>query len=93
MNEILKSQDKISIAHFVKEVGDRFGKNGNILQKALFEVGVDLAEIIQASLNSKEQLRLANSESPRSTTPIAVDRAIPICMDRVGFCFKIKRGF
>jgi hypothetical protein len=78
MNEILHSQDQISIAYFVKEVNDLFGKNGNILQKALFEVGIELAEIIQASLDSRNKLRRVNNESPRSTPPVAVDRDIPM---------------
>jgi hypothetical protein len=90
MNEVQRSQSEISIAHFVKEVNDRFGKNGNILQNALFEVGVDLAEIIQASLDLRENLRRADSESTRSTTPVAVDRDVPmICPELLGWSIAI----
>jgi hypothetical protein len=92
MSNSIPTRDEISIAHYIKEVNDHFGKNPNILKAiaenasdlaskittALFDVGVDLAEFIQLSLMSKEQLRTVDEEHPRSTTPLAVDIDIPL---------------
>jgi hypothetical protein len=88
MNNFDSSKGEISIALYVKEVNDRFGKNGDILESivknandlapkirdALIEVEVNLAEMIQSALMSRENLRKVDEESSRSTTPVAVDR-------------------
>ena len=87
----MTSLNNISIAHFVKEVNDRFARNRDIIEaiaenasdlapkisNALFEVGVDLAEMIQSSFMSKENLKTADERFLRSTTPLAVDRTTP----------------
>jgi hypothetical protein len=104
MTDVESSKDGISIAHYVKEVNDRFGKNGGILEAivnnandlapkvidALFQVGVDLAEMIQLSLMSRENLRTVYEESSLSTPPVAVDRNIhQICPEVLGWSIAI----
>jgi hypothetical protein len=78
----------ISISYFVREVNNRMGKSCDILEAiaknatdlapkikdSLIEVGVDLAEMIQSSLTSCENLETADEQFPRSTTPLVVDR-------------------
>ena len=68
------SKNKISIAKYIKKVNDNFGQNGDI-RKAITEYGIDLAEEIHDSLNSKEDLKLADKNDPKSTTPVAFDRS------------------
>jgi hypothetical protein len=84
--------NRIPIATYVKRVNDSFGKDGNIVHslatnspelasrivQALFETGIDLAEFIQDSLMSKERLSKADSNHARSTTPLSVDREVPL---------------
>jgi hypothetical protein len=88
MSEIASSSNKISIAYYVKAVNDRFGKNHDI-SAALSETGVDLAESIQSALMTKESLKTA-TESPRSTTPVGVDRnARIICPEILAWAIAI----
>lgn len=71
MSEIASSSNQISIAQYVKKVNDRYGKNNDILESiaknandlvpkikaALFETGIDFAEVIQSSLMTKENTK------------------------------------
>jgi hypothetical protein len=68
------SKNKISIARYLKKVNDNFGQSGDI-RKAITEYGIDLAEEIHKSLKSKEDLKLADNNDPKSTTPVAFDRS------------------
>lgn len=52
---------------------DRYGRNHDI-SHSLFETGLELAESMQSILMTKEDLKTAVEASPRSTTPVAVDR-------------------
>jgi hypothetical protein len=73
MSEITFSSNQISIAYYVKAVNDRYGKNLDI-SHSLYETGLELAELIQSILMTKENLKTAYKESPLSTTPVAVNR-------------------
>jgi hypothetical protein len=89
MSEIVPSSNQISIAYYVKEVNDKYGKNQDI-SGALFETGLDLAESIQSALITKENLKTAYEESPRSTTPVGVDtNAQIICPEILGWAIAI----
>jgi len=57
----------------VKAVNERYGKNQDI-SRSLYETGLELAESMQSILMTKEDLKTADEASPRSTTPVAVDR-------------------
>ena len=73
MSEITSSSNQISIAYYVKAVNDRYGKNQDI-SHSLYETGLELAESMQSILMTKENLKTTVEASPRSTTPVAVDR-------------------
>jgi hypothetical protein len=104
MSEIASSSNQISIAYYVKVVNDRYGKNQDILESiaknasdlapkikdALFETGIDLAESIQSTMMTKENLKTADEGSPRSTIPVGVDRnARIICPEILGWAIAI----
>jgi hypothetical protein len=73
MSETSSSSNQISIAYYVKAVNDKYGKNQNI-SHSLYETGLELAELMQSILMTKENLKTAAEESPRSTTLVGVDR-------------------
>ena len=79
----------ISIAKYIKKVNDNFGQHGDI-RKAITEYGIDLAEEIHESLRSKEDLKLANNNDPKSITPLALDRSKGIiCPEILGWSIAI----
>jgi hypothetical protein len=65
------------------------------IKAALFETGIDLAEVIQSSLMTKENLKTADEQYSRSTTPVGVDRNTPIvCPEILGWLsqYLLRRG-
>jgi hypothetical protein len=69
----VRPQIDIPMAHFIKEVNNIFRKSGNIMH-AFTEIGIDLAEIMQSSLISTENLKTVDEPFPRSTTPLIVEK-------------------
>jgi hypothetical protein len=60
------------------------------IKGALFETGIDLAEMIQSSLVTKENLKTADAQYSRSTTPVGVDRnASIVCPEILGWAIAI----
>lgn len=89
MSETSSSSNQISIAYYVKAVNDKYGKNQNI-SHSLYETGLELAELMQSILMTKENLKTAAEESPRSTTPVGVDvNAQIICPEILGWAIAL----